>query len=240
MSDLFFNNKKLPFPNKEYVAFIDLMGTKNHMCRSVRDTSNFIFKLHAAVVSAWRKSGYQGIFVYPIMDGAYITSKTKENMEKILVKIFADLAELFIKESTPFHQFIPRCGLAYGEVIHGHDVPYQASKVFELDLGYKNNILLGQAMINANICEGIAAPFGVYLHETTTNRVTFGKSHGVFSDEWVWYESSEIKIADGLAQRLGKSLENYYTILKDENHILHYPLDRITEHERKVKEYFKL
>lgn len=240
MSDLFFNNKKLPLPKKEYVAFIDLMGTKNHMCRSVKDTSNFIFKLHAAIVAAWRKSAYQGVFVYPIMDGAYITSKTKENMEKILVKIFSDLAEIFIKENNPFHQFIPRCGLAYGEVIHGHDVPYQASKVFELDLGYKNNILLGQAMINACMGEGIAAPFGVYLHETATNRAEIGKSHGVFSDEWVWYESNEIKTSDGLAQRLGGALETYYTILKDEQHALHYPNDRIEEHERKVKVYFKL
>jgi len=240
MSDLFFNNKLLPDPKKEYVAFIDLMGTKNHMLRSVRATSNFIFKLHAAVVSVWRKSSYQGVFVYPIMDGAYITSKTKENMEKILVKIFSDLSELFIRESKPLHQFIPRCGLAYGEIIHGHDVPYQASKIFELDLGYKNNILLGQAMINAYTSEGCAAPFGIYLHKTAVNRATLGSNYGAFSNEWVWYESNEIKTSDDLAHRLGKALEDYYATLKDEHHPLHYSIDKITEHERKAKEYFKL
>lgn len=240
MSGVYFDNQKLPTPGKEYVAFIDLMGTKNHMCRSVKDTSNFIFKLHAAVVGAWRKSAYQGVFVYPIMDGVYITSKYKENMEKILTRIFADLAELFIKERSPYHQFIPRCGLAYGEVIHGHDVPYQASKVFELDLGYKNNILLGQAMINAYTSENNTAPFGVCLHETAVNRATYGNSRGAFSDDWVWYESKEIKTSNGLSRQLGEALENYYGILRNEKHDLHYPCDRITEHERRAQEYFKL
>ena len=240
MSDLFFDNRKLPHARNEYVAFLDLMGTQNHMQRSVRDASNFIFKLHAAVVSAWRKSAYIGVFVYPIMDGVYITSSNKENIEKLLVKIFSDLAEIFIKESNPYHQFIPRCGLAYGEIIHGHNVPYNASRIFELDLQYKNNILLGQAMINAYTSEGEAAPFGIKLHNSAANRTTNGKSFGAFSENWVWYESTTIKVPTDISKQLGDSLSKYYSIVKDEHHVLHYPTEKIEKHESKAIEYFKL
>lgn len=239
MSDVFFNNKKLPRPKMEYVAFLDLMGTKNHMSRSVMEASNFIFKLHAAVLSVWKKSAYQGVFVYPIMDGVYITATTKENMEKLLVKIFSTLAENFINETNPVHQFIPRCGLAYGEIIHGHNVPYDASKVFELDLSYKNNILLGKAMIDAYSSEGNASPFGICVHDSAIRREEKGK-FGAFPADWRWYNSTEIKLSEQINIRLGKALEEYYATVKDEKHVLHYSLDRIAEHEEKVTEYFLL
>lgn len=239
MKDVFFNNKKLPRPKKEYVAFLDIMGTKNHMIRSVMETSNFIFKLHAAVLSVWRKSAYQGVFVYPIMDGVYITATRKEDMEKLLIRIFSTLAEGFINETNPVHQFIPRCGLAYGEIIHGHTVPYEASKVFELDLSYKNNILLGKAMIEAYGSEGEASPFGICVHESAIKSGKKGKN-GVFPAGWRWHNSTEIKIPEGINIRLGKALEAYYATVKNEQHILHYPLERIAEHERKAAEYFNL
>lgn len=238
MPDIYFDNRKLPTPRKEYVAFIDLMGIENHMHRSVKDTSNFIFKLHAAVVSAWRKPAYQGVFVYPIMDGVYITSKSKENIEKILVKIHRELAELFVNENNILHQVIPRCGLSYGKIIHGHDVPYQASKVFELDLEYKNSILLGQPMIDAYEYEKEAAPFGISVHETAIKQTGAGTQFGAFSNDWKWYKSTEIKVQEDLIRKLNSTLENYYRTVKDEAHPLHYPIERILDHEQKAKEYF--
>lgn len=149
------------------------------------------------------------------------------------------MAESFIKETNPAHQFIPRCGLAYGEIIHGHNVPYEASKVFEFDLSYKNNILLGKAMIDAYSSEGDASPFGIYVHKSAIKSGNNRKS-GVFPADWRWYNSKEIKIHEGINIRLGKALEAYYATVKDENHVLHYSLDKIAEHERKTKEYFKL
>lgn len=238
MRDIYFDNKKMPKPKKEYVAFIDLMGTKNHMNRSVMDASNFIFKLHAAVLSAWRKSPYMGVFAYPIMDGVYITSTNQENMEKLLVKIFSDLAEHFIAETEPQHKFIPRCGLAYGEIVHGHNVPYTASKVFEMDLSYKNNILLGKAMIDAYAGEGIAAPFGITVHESAIKHDVPNRQFGAFSINWKWCESTKIKMQDDLANRLGVALEEYFDVINEEDHKLHYKSERIAEHRRLVREYF--
>ena len=166
MRQIYFDAKQLPKAKTHYVAFIDIMGTQCHMEKSTERAANFIFKLHAAVLGAWRNKPYQNIFVYPVMDGVYITAAQKEEIEKIVVRIFYDLAELQIEEPNPKHRFILRGCIAYGEVIHGHNVPYSASKIFETDLGYKNNILLGPAMILAYSKEYKAAPFGLYIDKS--------------------------------------------------------------------------
>ena len=69
MADVYFNVRKLKGKaHKEYVAFVDIMGTRTHMKNSIYESANFIFKLHAAIISAWREKNYHGVFVYPVMD----------------------------------------------------------------------------------------------------------------------------------------------------------------------------
>ena len=92
MKDIYFNGQYLPRAKKEYIAFIDIMGTRTHMSKSVMESANFIFKFHAAIISAWREQAYPGVFVYPVMDGAYITSKNKSNLIKILLRVFRVLS----------------------------------------------------------------------------------------------------------------------------------------------------
>ena len=99
MSDVFFDERKLPKTRNEYVAFVDIMGTQTHMKKSVRETANFIFKLHSAIISAYREKPYKNVFVYPVMDGAYITSGNIEDMKNILLRIYRSLAEIFIDET---------------------------------------------------------------------------------------------------------------------------------------------
>ena len=148
MPNVFFDNRFLNGKShKEYVAFVDIMGTRTHMKACVDEAANFIFKLHAAIISAWREKNYGGVFVYPVMDGAYIATKSKEDMINILVRIYRELAQLFINEPNSLHRYMIRGSVAYGDVIHGHNIPYEASKAFESYLGYKDQIMLGSAMI---------------------------------------------------------------------------------------------
>ena len=72
----YFNSQLLPEPSQEYVCFLDIMGIQSRMKKGcLAKCGNFIFKLHATILEAWRTSGYKSVSVYPIMDGAYITSK---------------------------------------------------------------------------------------------------------------------------------------------------------------------
>ena len=56
MPNVFFDNRFLDGKShKEYVAFVDIMGTRTHMKAGVDEAANFIFKLHAAIISACAK-----------------------------------------------------------------------------------------------------------------------------------------------------------------------------------------
>ena len=238
MADIFFNERKLPKPRNEYVAFVDIMGTRTHMKKSVKETANFIFKFHSGIISAWRQKPYKNVFVYPVMDGAYITSSNKEDMINILVRVFRSLAMNFMDESNFSYLYLVRGAIAFGEVIHGHNVPYEASKAFEYNLGYKDHILLGSAMISAYDGEGKAAPFGIFIDETAQKGT--GAKSGAFYPGWKWFSDETLKIDKSLAVQLSDKIKTYLETMKDLSNPLHYPDDRIEAHKQLTEEYFRL
>lgn len=244
MPDVFFKGDCLHKNiENEYVAFVDIMGTRTHMKKSVVESANFIFKLHAAIISAWREMAEKRIFIYPVMDGAYITASRKEDMERILVRVYKSLADVIIKSSNDNleHFFLIRGCVAYGEVVHGHNIPYSASKAFESYLGYKDQILLGRAMIAAYDGERKAAPFGIYIDDTAVqheNRRT--RSRGCFSNEWKWYTvDSTGKDSTNVLVLYRKAMQ-YFEAVKNERHPLHYEVTSIEDHMSKMDMYFKM
>lgn len=228
MAQIFFNGKLLPPASKRYVAFVDIMGIQTHMLKSTATAANFIFKLHSAILDAWRNEKYQNVFVYPVMDGAYITAAKKSDIEKIVVRIFKGIAEIQITESNPSHWFIIRGSIAFGEVIHGHHVPYAASKVFEKDLGYKNNILLGPAMISAYRGEEKAAPFGIYLDDSAINQ----ESGRGFSESWKWYGSTALTLDSEIGTKIRRTVLDYFEKTSGDT--------KDDQHKQLAEEYFSL
>ena len=77
MSAPYFNDEKFPNAQKEYVLWIDIMGTKNFMSTSLRTSSLFICKLHMAILEAKTEN----MHIYPVMDGVYITTKNQGEMQ---------------------------------------------------------------------------------------------------------------------------------------------------------------
>lgn len=241
MADVYFNVRKLKGKaHKEYVAFVDIMGTRTHMKNSIYESANFIFKLHAAIISAWREKNYHGIFVYPVMDGAYITARNKADMINIMLRIYRELAKLFVKEQTQEHQYMIRGAIAYGEVVHGHDIPYEASKAFENSLGYKDHILLGSAMIAAYDGEGRAAPFGIYVdqsavkHEEAENKSNYGS----FSADWKWYQDSTLNLQEIDFTAFREKIIASLNAMKDTSHRFHYSPDKVQNHIELTQNYF--
>ena len=235
--DVYFNEKKLPRARNEYVAFVDIMGTRTHMKKSVRETANFIFKFHSAVISAYREKAYKNVFVYPVMDGVYITAGSKEDITNILVRVYRNLSQLFLKENDFSYLYLIRGSVAYGEIIHGHNVPYEASKAFESNIGYKDQILLGSAMILAYDGEGKAAPFGVYVDDSAIKH-EIGK-YGAFSEKWKWFTDVSLKIEENLPALMSDKIQMYLESMKNPDHPLHYPNERIENHKQLAKEYFR-
>jgi hypothetical protein len=137
---IFFNSQLLPqFPTSEYIAWIDVMGIQSAMGRSLNISGNFVFKLHIAALQA----PIGNVRLYPIMDGFYASSANQADMLEFLREVFVQTADEFVHEAEPLHRFVVRGALAFGPVIHGNQIPANASNVFQANVGHKDAILLG-------------------------------------------------------------------------------------------------
>lgn len=224
----YFNAGLLPEPEKEYVCFIDIMGMQSKMTESIAQASNMVFKLHATILEVLRKSGYTGVSVYPIMDGAYITAKEKNDICNLLTKIYSNLAKDFVGTYVEKHLYLCRAAISYGQVVHGRNIPYKASLSFESRVGYKEQILIGPPMIYAYKNEKAAAPFGIFIEE-------HARTGAGIKEEWKWYKNKNIKIDDGIVEKLKSKIMQYFEWCENNNI---YDRDRIISHKDAAKKYY--
>jgi hypothetical protein len=157
-----FNSKELPDTQNEYVCWIDIMGTKNIMTDSLQTASNFIFKFHTAVMECKNPDARY----YPLMDGVFITTKSKTTMESIVSTVFQKIAVEFISETKNKHRFLIKGTISYGPIIHGEDVSKDACEGLAREDEYRKSILMGIPMIQAYLVERNAPPFGIFIHES--------------------------------------------------------------------------
>ena len=224
MSSIYFNDKDFPSMVNEYVLWVDIMGTKNSMSSSVKTSSFFICRLHAAILEAVKK---KDIRLYPVMDGAYITTPSDKNMAEFIKKLFIDLSDTLISEENDYHRFLVKGALAYGPVTHGREIPDTCCKNFGDNREYVDSILLGMPMIQASKGAKKAPPFGIFCDESA--RIA---SHR-FEHRWhKWCVKSRIpKVARAVQSYFDYSLEHYYE--------LNYPREKIYEHAEMAKQYFR-
>lgn len=228
----FFDARKLPEAVDEYVCFVDIMGTQSKMISSMKQSGNYIFKLHATILESWRTSGYKSLSVYPIMDGAYITSKHKNELLNFLTYIFLSMSEALLTEKEFKHWYLIRAAIAFGQVIHGRNIPYDASLEFSSRVGYKEQLLFGAPMIKAFNGEKLSAPMGIYIDESATS-----KKWSILFD-WKWFNNDKIKVASPTLDNLKSKLIEYYSWLKENADNEGYKIGRQQEHLHQIVNYF--
>ncbi|WP_339815219.1 hypothetical protein [uncultured Imperialibacter sp.] len=196
---MYFNSSKLPEPKNEYVAWIDIMGTKNIMSDSLNISANFIFKFHSAI----QASKDADAKYYPLMDGVFITTDKLSVLKRVIAETFTKLAELFSAEQNNRHRFLIKGSISFGPIIHGENVPADACSDLEKDLNYKKAILMGTPMIQAYSIEKLAPPFGVYIHESARTFAEKGKAR--FSGKFYQWSNTTFNRSAFL-----KEIENYF------------------------------
>ena len=133
--------------SKEYVCWIDIMGTKNTMSESFQKAANFILKFHSCVVDAIDQ--VKPVSFYPLMDGVFITSPNGNVIKKVINIIFSTVAEIFLSEEKNDYRFIIKGSLAYGYIAHGVNIDEKVcEKLFHKD-NYKQSLMCGMPMIQA-------------------------------------------------------------------------------------------
>jgi hypothetical protein len=214
----------------EYVAWVDVMGTQVSMSRSINITANFIFKLHIAALRAQ----VAGMRIYPVMDGFYISTPDKNRMLGFLRNVFRVVAEEFnTAVDEPQHRFMIRGGLAFGPVIHGHDVGQCAAEL-QSNQPYRDSVLLGMPMVQAHLSERDAPPFGVFVHESAR---VFAPP-GIEPLHWIWWQW---KTDDQGAtwNTLRDRLITHLTWCRARAQAILYAEDRIDAHKKMVEQYFQ-
>lgn len=207
--------------SNEYIAWIDIMGTQSIMSRSMSMSANFIIKFQTYAANIAKES--VNVRIYPVMDGIYLTTKSKGEFVGFCRNFFKSCAELFCDEGTPIHRFIVRGAVAYGPIIHGSNIDGH-------DL---QSILLGIPMIQAYTSERLAPPFGMYVHESARAFASTGDEP--FKDVWFSWNTKETKT---LWVKTYDVLAEYFAYCESNSSRMLYPVDGLTNHKKLSKEYF--
>ena len=230
--------------SNEYVLWIDSMGTSERMSVSIQQSANFLLKLHQAIQKA--SEGKNELRVYPIMDAAYVTSKTKKEIVDFINSLFTILALEFVQQEDPEHQFLVRGGLSYGPIYHAQDlIPWMTKDTNgDVNTDYWGKILMGSPIIQAHSSEEKAPPMGIFVHETA--RAFSPGNEPPLSCVWdVWQVSQLLKESDlnieghELWFELNKSLILYFDWCKQHSLRIGYSEDAIERHKKLWEAYYK-
>lgn len=150
--------------SKEYVCWIDIMGTKNTMSESFQKAANFILKFHSCVIDAVKRG--EKVTFYPLMDGVFITCPNSTTIRKVIDTVFSSVAKIFLAEEKNGYRFLIKGSLSYGDIAHGANIDEKVCEKLSNEDAYKNSLMCGMPMIQAFTAEQTAPPFGVYIHES--------------------------------------------------------------------------
>lgn len=232
----FVTDGAMPLAHNEYVCWLDIMGTKSSMENSVNTCAIFMLKFHAAILEAIDKKKCN-ISTYPVMDGVYLTSKSRLDLEDTLFYVFSELGSLFIKEQNIHHKFLVKASIAYGPVIHGKEIKDSVNNALAKNKSYKNSLLLGLPMIQAITGEQKAPPFGIFVNESA--RTFSPEGEEPFNVKWwKWFLRKDSNWAQAKTTDLSQKVKEYFEGCEKQSLALDYPEDRIKAHKEAAKEYF--
>lgn len=220
-----FNANKMKDSTPKFVLWVDIMGIKEKMSRSLAQSSNFIAKFHVAVQ---RCSHGLGV-VFPAMDGAYIIFDTGSDVKKYIGLFFRLITKNFINDEHK-HQFIVRAGLAHGMVYQRDDILLALSEPDSQKLS-SLPLIVGFAVIQAHLAEKDAPPFGIAIHESA-REVTEDKKP-VFCGSWYrWTNVTQ------WSQILKHALEDYFKWCREHYLEIGYDIKALERHELSATQYF--
>lgn len=235
-----FNSVGLPVSPNQYVGWIDAMGIQSAMGRSTDVAANFVFKLHIAVLQsadALQPHQREGLSLYPVMDGVYFVTNDQQALQAFLKRTFGSLAREFVETAEMRHRFLVRGALSCGPVVHGLQLPEEASGTLAAHPDYRDSILLGLPMIQAYLTERSAPPFAVYVHESARAFAPEGR-RPLKPTWWRWFKTPEDETWPELARDLRTELRRYFEWCGKRAAEIGYDTESIKKHSTLAEQYF--
>lgn len=215
----------------KFVLWLDVMGIKEKMSRSLAQSANFIAKFHVAVQRASHRMLKQPS-IYSAMDGAYILFDNGVEAKDFIQSFFRYMSQSFLK-AKPKHQFLVRGGLAYGDV---YEIKSILPALSETDRNLFTGIplVMGFAVIQAHIAEKDAPPFGIFIHETAREV----GSNGVHLFSGSWYRWFGAKSPNHLRSQLKRKVADYFKWCREHCLEIGYDIKALERHELAATQYF--
>lgn len=228
---VYINTDHLPYPTESYVAWLDVMGSRSTMASSLLKSSNNIGRLHIAILMNRNWS----LQTSPFMDGAYIRSTKQTPILDFLWGVFEEMAFDFLNAREHRHRFMPRCGLSFGGIIEGVQIPTTVSIILgaRANSNYREGIYFGYAMEQAFRSEGDAPPFGVAIHESARGFAPY-RERALSGVWWRWHTYRPVDFLQDFVSKL----MDYFDWCETHSNSLGYPIDRIRAHRAMSAEYF--
>ncbi|MCP4650481.1 MAG: hypothetical protein GY853_10435 [PVC group bacterium] len=226
----YFDSGKLTKENTEYVAWVDIMGTKSHIKRgSINEVAIIFYKLHVAGLCAKKDIQNNNIQVYPVMDGFYATSCDALELQEFLGRVFYYSSHAFLSDKKKhIFQYLIKASVAYGKIYHGKDIEQGSADRLDENPNYKDSLILGKPVLEAFQFEKASPPFGIAVHGNAR------KGFGLAKKDvwWKWYGGG-FKSFDFYLE-----LEKYFDFYIENNSVYRYKIDRIVAHKALAKAYF--
>ncbi len=239
----YFSDRDMPDAKSEYVCWIDMMGTQQKMIDTVRKATIHVFKFHSALI----KYKTDDVEIYPLMDGAYITSRDFLKMLSYLQNVFVCLANLAAETREPEHRFLVRAGMAYGQMLHGAEITNKASTELDQNRNITNQIMVGPPMSWAYQIENQAPPFGICIHDSVRlYSIRDMKPTKSIDKWWKWWKpfyeivSPLIDFGDPkIFDHLKSAIKSYFDYAEKNTYFLSYSKTEINKHRDMFNEYFQ-
>lgn len=233
-----FDIGKIPTPQNRYLAWIDVMGTAAISARSLSEASIKVFKLHIASHAAYESCDgpkKQQLDIYPMIDGIYVLSSSKNALLEYLQSTFIALGTDIVDAEEIFHVLAVKASVAYGPVIQGE----QLGDYNEVLAGTESQerTMVGLPIVQSFLSESEAPPFGVFIHESARAFAPDGDDPFNFV-WWKWFESNKKKYDNtDLARDIRDTLNDYYEWAKSNSERINYSENKIEEHKQLVNQY---
>lgn len=220
------------YARSAYVCWIDLMGSRGTMARSLEQSAIDILSLHA---TADQSHDVDNIDLLPLQDGLYIVSESQSAMKGFLGNTFNSLAAESIETYDRF-KYIVRGSLAYGEVVLGEDLPEEINSEFISGSFPTDALILGAPVTQAYNNESKAPPFGIYVHESARSLVPSGEASTATTPmEFIWWRWYEDKETD--SEEIYESLEDYFEWCGKNNLRIGYDEKDMERHQDMAEQY---
>jgi len=214
--------------SEEYVCWLDLMGFRGSMSKSLEQSAIYMLNLHVAVDEEMNRDK---ITHYPVMDGVYLTTDDQDAMLDLLADVFSKLAKDNIENQPTKYTYVPRASLSYGPILHGENIGEDANADFINGSSYAESLLLGLPMIQAIENESKAPPFGIYVDQSAR---AFSPNDDPIEKRWYeWFRHFDDDISDLLLQ----TLDEYYDWCRLNSYSLRYSKEKIAQHKEKAEQY---